>query len=95
MKITIEISSIDELMRLKQWLNTVNCTDVSQPIAMLGLTTRANNCLLAEEINTLGDLLEWTDIDLLKTPNIGMKLLKEIKDALHLRGLDLKNSTAG
>ena len=56
----------------------------------LGLTVRAENCLKAVNIYYICDLIKLTEKDLLRTPNIGLKSFKEIKEALALRGLALR-----
>jgi len=61
----------------------------ARPIDDLELTTRSANCLEAEEIYTVGDLIKWNERNLLKIPNFGKKSLKEIKEALHEWGLKL------
>lgn len=55
----------------------------------LELTVRSANCLKAESIRYIGDLVQRTEVELLKTPNLGKKSLTEIKDVLALRGLTL------
>lgn len=55
----------------------------------LELTVRSANCLKAESIHYIGDLVQKTEVDLLKTPNLGKKSLTEIKDVLAARGLSL------
>ncbi|CAL4323330.1 DNA-directed RNA polymerase subunit alpha [Buchnera aphidicola] len=55
----------------------------------LELTVRSANCLKTERIHYIGDLIQKTEIELLKTPNLGKKSLTEIKDILALRGLSL------
>lgn len=55
----------------------------------LELTVRAANCLKAENIYYIGDLVQRTENDLLKTPNLGKKSLTEIKTVLSQRGLSL------
>lgn len=55
----------------------------------LELTVRSANCLKAESIHYIGDLVQRTEIELLKTPNLGKKSLTEIKDVLAARGLSL------
>jgi len=55
----------------------------------LELTVRSANCLKAENIHLIGDLIQRTEIELLKTPNLGKKSLTEIKDVLASRGLSL------
>jgi DNA-directed RNA polymerase subunit alpha len=55
----------------------------------LELTVRSANCLKAENIFYIGDLIQRTEVDLLKTPNLGKKSLTEIKDVLATKGLSL------
>lgn len=55
----------------------------------LELTVRAANCLKAENIYYIGDLVQRSEADLLKTPNLGKKSLMEIKNVLAQRGLSL------
>ncbi len=55
----------------------------------LELTVRSANCLKAESIQRIGDLVQRTEVELLKTPNLGRKSLNEIKDVLAQRGLNL------
>lgn len=55
----------------------------------LELTVRSANCLKAESIYYIGDLIQRTEVELLKTPNLGKKSLTEIKDVLAARGLQL------
>lgn len=60
-----------------------------RPIDDLELTVRSANCLKAESIYYIGDLVQKTEVELLKTPNLGKKSLTEIKDVLNQRGLSL------
>jgi len=60
-----------------------------RPVDDLELTVRAANCLKAENIYYIGDLVQRTENDLLKTPNLGKKSLTEIKTVLAQRGLSL------
>ena len=60
-----------------------------RPVDDLELTVRSANCLKAENIFYIGDLILRTENDLLKTPNLGKKSLTEIKDILALKGLSL------
>jgi DNA-directed RNA polymerase subunit alpha len=60
-----------------------------RPVDDLELTVRAANCLKAENIYYIGDLVQRSEIDLLKTPNLGKKSLLEIKSVLAQRGLNL------
>lgn len=60
-----------------------------RPVDDLELTVRSANCLKAENIYYIGDLIQRTEVELLKTPNLGKKSLTEIKDVLANRGLSL------
>ena len=60
-----------------------------RPVDDLELTVRSANCLKAENIFLIGDLIQRTEVELLKTPNLGKKSLTEIKDVLARRGLSL------
>ena len=60
-----------------------------RPIDDLELTVRSANCLKAESIYYIGDLIQKTEVELLKTPNLGKKSLTEIKEVLAQRGLSL------
>ncbi len=59
------------------------------PVEDLDLTVRSANCLKTEGIKFIGDLVQKTEVELLKTPNLGKKSLTEIKDVLAERGLTL------
>ena len=60
-----------------------------RPVDDLELTVRSANCLKAENIYYIGDLIQRTEVELLKTPNLGKKSLTEIKDVLASYGLSL------
>ncbi|GJM06329.1 MAG: DNA-directed RNA polymerase subunit alpha [marine bacterium B5-7] len=60
-----------------------------QPVDNLNLTVRSANCLKAENIYHIGDLVQRTEGELLKTPNLGKKSLTEIKEVLKQKGLSL------
>ena len=60
-----------------------------RPVDDLELTVRSANCLKAEKIYYIGDLIQRTEVELLKTPNLGKKSLTEIKDVLGTHGLSL------
>ncbi len=60
-----------------------------RPVEELELTVRSANCLKAESIFCIGDLIQRAENELLKTPNLGRKSLNEIKEALSIRGLSL------
>ena len=59
------------------------------PVDELELTVRSANCLKSENIYYTGDLVQRTENELLKTPNLGKKSLTEIKDVLASRSLSL------
>jgi len=63
---------------------------VEDGIEQLNLTVRSENCLKAEEIYTVTQLLGCTEQRLLKTPNLGRKSIREIVEQLEARGLKLK-----
>lgn len=60
-----------------------------RPVDDLELTVRSANCLKAENIHYIGDLIQRTETDLLKAPNLGRKSLNEIKEVLASKGLSL------
>ena len=60
-----------------------------RPVDELELTVRSANCLKAENINYIGDLVQRTEVELLRTPNLGKKSLTEIKEVLESHGLAL------
>jgi DNA-directed RNA polymerase subunit alpha len=60
-----------------------------RPVDDLELTVRSANCLKAENILYIGDLIQRTEVELLKTPNLGRKSMTEIKDVLAAKGLSL------
>ena len=59
------------------------------PVDELELTVRSANCLKAENLYYIGDLIQCTEVELLRTPNLGKKSLTEIKDVLASHGLSL------
>ena len=60
-----------------------------RPIDELELGVRSTNCLKAENIYYIGDLVQRSETALMKTPNLGKKSLNEIKEALKSHELDL------
>lgn len=73
--------------------STATKTDLApilfRPIDDLELTVRSANCLKAENLYYIGDLVQRTEIELMKTPNLGKKSLNEIKEALRAQELEL------
>ncbi len=68
---------------------------LSRPVDDLELTVRSANCLKAEHIRCIGDLIQKTEHELLKTPNLGRKSLDEIQSQLDSRGLKLGTELVG
>ena len=60
-----------------------------RPVDELELTVRSANCLKAESVMYIGDLVNRTEVELLRTPNLGKKSLTEIKEILESHGLTL------
>ena len=78
-------SSVAEQERAEPMVDPI----LLRPVDDLELTVRSANCLKAENIFLIGDLIQRTEVELLKTPNLGKKSLTEIKDVLATRGLSL------
>ncbi len=66
-----------------------------RPVDDLELTVRSANCLKAENIFFIGDLIQRAEADLLKTPNLGKKSLTEIKNVLAAHNLSLGTKIEG
>ena len=62
----------------------------AQPISILDLTTRASNSLKNAEIETIGQLISYSEVDLMEFDKFGKTSLKEIKEKLSAIGLSLK-----
>ena len=77
-----------ELPELEPAEETFN-ENLLRSVDELELSVRSANCLKAENIYYIGDLVQRTEVELLKTPNLGKKSLTEIKDVLASRGLSL------
>lgn len=83
--VDIEKESFSEPVVIKDEVDPV----LLRPVDDLELTVRSANCLKAENIYYIGDLVLRTEVELLKTPNLGKKSLTEIKDVLASKGLSL------
>jgi DNA-directed RNA polymerase subunit alpha len=82
----VELSAFDQpAQRSSQQFDPI----LLRPVDELALTVRSANCLKAENIYYIGDLIQRTENELLKTPNLGRKSLNEIKEVLASRGLTL------
>lgn len=88
-----QLSSFVDLRFDEQQKTRKNLNDIDpmllRSVDDLELTVRSANCLKAENIHLIGDLVQKTEQELLKTPNLGKKSLTEIKDVLASRGFTL------
>ncbi|HHH47607.1 MAG TPA: DNA-directed RNA polymerase subunit alpha [Gammaproteobacteria bacterium] len=88
-----QLSSFVDLQSRQESSATAEEPDVDpillRPVDDLELTVRSANCLKAEQIYYIGDLIQCTEVELLKTPNLGKKSLTEIKSVLATKGLSL------
>ena len=88
-----QLSAFAELGRLEEVIEEKEEAQIDpimlRPVDELELTVRSANCLKAESINYIGDLVTRMESDLLRTPNLGKKSLNEIKEVLASRGLSL------
>merc|ERR1712151_1321310 len=81
-------------LKIKKDIEEKKVEDTFDPMLLrsvdeLEFTVRSANCLKTENIHYIGDLIRKTEIELLKTPNLGKKSLNEIKDVLSSRNLFL------
>ena len=83
--VNLENDEVVETVREEEEIDPI----LLRPVDDLELTVRSANCLKAENIYYIGDLIQRTEVELLKTPNLGKKSLTEIKDVLASRGLSL------
>ncbi len=83
--VDLEASAISQPQAPEELVDPVLLRSVDD----LELTVRSANCLKAESIYYIGDLVQRTEVELLKTPNLGKKSLTEIKDVLGGRDLSL------
>ena len=88
-----QLSSFVNLQSMEDEVDEVEEADIDpillRPVDELELTVRSANCLKAENIYYIGDLIQRTEVELLRTPNLGKKSLTEIKDVLASHGLSL------
>lgn len=62
---------------------------LAKPIDFLEMLVRTSNCLKADNIYYIGQLVKKTEAELVKTPNLGRKCINEIKESLASKGLKL------
>ena len=95
MKVTIELESWEELQKYNQLFSykaNESSLLLSEPIDELGLTVRSYNCLRNQEIETIGQLCDLSETNLMRVVNLGRKSIFEIKKALLDRNLSLSNN---
>jgi len=68
----------------------VGSPDMALPIEDLDLSERPRNCLKRAQVDTIGQLLEKSEDDLLAVTNFGQKSLDEVIEKLDERGLSLR-----
>lgn len=83
--VNLKSTEVEPEQEEQVWVDPVLLRSVDD----LELTVRSANCLKAENINSIGDLVRRTEFELLKTPNLGKKSLNEIKEVLAMHGLEL------
>lgn len=83
--VDLEAEEAPEPVKEKEEIDPV----LLRPVDDLELTVRSANCLKAENIYYIGDLVQRSETELLKTPNLGKKSLTEIKDVLASKDLEL------
>lgn len=83
--VDLEAESVPTPIKIKEEIDPV----LLRPVDDLELTVRSANCLKAENIYYIGDLVQRSETELLKTPNLGKKSLTEIKDVLASKDLEL------
>jgi DNA-directed RNA polymerase subunit alpha len=88
-QLSVFINFEKEKMDLKVSVQDNVNMELFKTVDNLELTVRSANCLKAENIHYIGDLIQRSESELLKTPNLGKKSLAEIKHVLHERGLSL------
>ncbi len=85
-----EIAQKDYMTQEKEKVDNVL---LDLPLEELGLDIRPYNCLKRAQINTVRDLIDKTEEEMMKIRNLGRKSLKQVIQVLHSKGLSLKNST--
>jgi DNA-directed RNA polymerase subunit alpha len=86
-----ELSSVPRGLELGDTaVGTSTSLDLDLPIEELDLSERPRNCLKRAQIDTIGQLVERTEDDLLAITNFGQKSLEEVVQKLDERGLSLR-----
>jgi DNA-directed RNA polymerase subunit alpha len=86
-------SQIAQKEYMMQKEEKVTNSKLDRKIEDLNLSVRSYNCLKRATINTVGELTQKTEEEMMKVRNLGRKSLKEVIQKLHEIGLSLKNST--
>ena len=80
----------EKIAKSPEDINQYYSVDITDPLSKFEFNARAYNCLRAEEIPTIGHLLEYSERDLLKVLNMGKKSVEHIKEVLAEHGLQLR-----
>jgi len=81
--------SADDFKEFASMMQKASTGPLADSIDTLDFTVRTANCLKAESIHTVGDLVKLTEMELLKIPDLGRRCLNEIQEVLSHRGLEL------
>ncbi|MEZ5270186.1 MAG: DNA-directed RNA polymerase subunit alpha C-terminal domain-containing protein [Microthrixaceae bacterium] len=82
-----------EGLALSEAVTTVSTSpDLELSVEDLDLSERPRNCLKRAQVNTVGELLEKSEDDLLAITNFGQKSLDEVLEKLDARGLSLRGN---
>ena len=95
MKITVEFESMAEMLEFGDVVSKLRAVTEKdkdkRPIEELGFSFRTENCLKFIGVFTVGDLLEFSENNLIRAPNFGKKSVTEIRDVLACHGLYLSS----
>jgi DNA-directed RNA polymerase alpha subunit len=82
------------ITKLEGILEALGPDPLSEPVLDLELSVRSANCLSNAGIGTVGDLIKWSEAELLRIPNFWRVSLREVKELLAKKGLRLAGSSA-
>ena len=87
------LAAMDRLQELAKWQLVPqisnDASNLARPVTSLDVSVRATNCLVAEGIITVGDLIQRTKVEIARIPNLGTKSMNEILEAMKTLGLSL------
>jgi len=91
LKLKLQPEDFDLLIQLADG-TAINKASPETPIRELGLSVRTFNCLNNDNLKTLGELVQRSEIELMRIPNLGRLSLKEIKEVLQRKGYRIPRS---